>query len=170
MKTAYIALGSNLGYGGYAPAETLRRAMDSLAEVGAVLARSSLYETAPVGYKDQPPFVNAVVAVATALAAEELLAGLMQLERRYDRDRSAGIANGPRTLDLDLLMLDQVVLHTAALTLPHPRMAQRRFVLQPLAEIAPDLRHPLFDTPMRLLLEALPRDGENRADAVRRLP
>lgn len=131
---AFVALGSNLD----APREQVARGM---LEIGALpetrlVKRSSLYRTAPVGFLEQPDFINAVVMVETALAPHALLDGLLAIERRHGRVRE--FTNAPRTLDLDVLLYGDLVLHEHGLTLPHPRMHERAFVLQPLAEIAPD--------------------------------
>ena len=135
MIRAYVALGSNLGN----PAQTIEDAIDAMAAMrGSLLkAMSSLYRTAPVGLKHQPDFINAVVAVDTRLAPRELLDELFALEARFGRVRT--IRNAPRTLDLDLLLHGATVMDDPELTLPHPRMHERAFVLAPLAEIAPDL-------------------------------
>jgi 2-amino-4-hydroxy-6-hydroxymethyldihydropteridine diphosphokinase len=130
---AFVALGSNLD----APREQVARGMleiGSLPETRLV-KRSSLYRTAPVGFLEQPDFINAVVMVETALAPHALLDGLLAIERRHGRVRE--FTNAPRTLDLDVLLYGDLVLHEHGLTLPHPRMHERAFVLQPLAEIAP---------------------------------
>jgi 2-amino-4-hydroxy-6-hydroxymethyldihydropteridine diphosphokinase len=165
MAVAYIALGSNLGD----RVQTLSLAIDCLDRLGTVTARSSFYETEPVGFRDQPPFLNAVVAVRTDLEPLDLLRGMLAIEREFGRDRSNSALNGPRTLDLDLLVMGNCVLAGAELTLPHPALAQRRFVLTPLAEIAPLLRHPVMKQTMAELLDLLPDVGENRVSAVRRL-
>jgi len=102
-----------------------------------VVQRSSLYRTAPLGYEDQPDFMNAVVELKTALAPEKLLDYLLAIENLHGRERP--FPNAPRPLDLDLLLYDDVRMQTETLTLPHPRMHTRGFVLLPLAEIAPDL-------------------------------
>lgn len=114
------------------------RALDELDQVPGtrVVARSSLYRTAPVGYADQPAFVNAVAQVDTALQPKALLRALLDLEQLHGRRRS--VPNAPRTLDLDLLLYGDSVIADAELTLPHPRMHERAFVLAPLAEIAAD--------------------------------
>jgi 2-amino-4-hydroxy-6-hydroxymethyldihydropteridine diphosphokinase len=135
MARAFIALGANLNR----PERQVAQAID---EIGAaaglrVVARSSLYRTAPVGYLDQPDFVNAVIAVETDLTPRALLDALLAIERAHGRERQ--FPNAPRTLDLDILLYDGVQLHEPGLTIPHPRMHERAFVLQPLAEIAPDL-------------------------------
>jgi 2-amino-4-hydroxy-6-hydroxymethyldihydropteridine diphosphokinase len=132
---AYIALGSNLED----PVGQVHAGFSALAGLphSRLLARSSLYRTAPVGYRDQPDFINAVALVRTALEPRALLDALLAVERTRGRVRE--FANAPRTLDLDLLLYDDLALRTPGLVLPHPRMHERAFVLAPLAEIAPDL-------------------------------
>jgi 2-amino-4-hydroxy-6-hydroxymethyldihydropteridine diphosphokinase len=138
MIRCYVALGSNLGN----PVQTVEEAIDAMAALrGSLLkAISSLYRTAPIGLKHQPDFINAVVAIDTRLGPRELLDELFALEARFGRVREPGsIRNAPRTLDLDLLLHGETVQNDPELTLPHPRMHERAFVLAPLAEIAPDL-------------------------------
>ncbi len=166
MPLAYIALGSNLGE----RAQALSLAIAHLASLGWVVARSSLYETEPVGYHEQPAFLNAVVALETDLEPLPLLRGLLSIEAEMGRDRSQGTPKGPRTLDLDLLLLGDRVVEDEDLTLPHPALAQRRFVLAPLAEIAPELRHPVRGETIAELLAQLPDEGENRTVGVNKLP
>ncbi|GAB4127742.1 MAG: 2-amino-4-hydroxy-6-hydroxymethyldihydropteridine diphosphokinase [Sideroxydans sp.] len=132
--TAFIGLGSNLAQP-VAQVERALAALDTLPDIRLV-ARSSLYRSAPLGYADQPDFINAVAQVESGLSARALLDALLQLERRFGRTRE--FRNAPRTLDLDLLLYDDLVHHEPGLTVPHPEMHRRAFVLQPLLEIAPD--------------------------------
>lgn len=166
---AYIALGSNLasGYGG--PEENLRQAVSRLELLGRITAASSIYETAPVGDPDQPWFLNAALMMATKLAPAELLTRMLAIEREFGRKRDTARPNGPRTLDLDLLLVDGLTLSDPELILPHPAIALRRFVLAPLAEIAPDLRHPTLKMSIADLLRNLPDEGENCRSDVRML-
>lgn len=139
MTTAFIALGANLDD----PAAQVRAGFEAIARLPetTLTQQSSLYRSAPVGeVTDQPDFINAVCAVKTALAPEALLQALHNIESRAGRARGADVApGGPRTLDLDLLLYGDLVLQTPPLTLPHPRLHERAFVLYPLAEIAPGL-------------------------------
>ena len=134
MTVAYVGLGSNLGD----REGTLRTALVRLAELGEVRA-SSFHETDPVGVIDQPKFVNAVAEVSTQLAPRDLLESLLAIERELGRDRSREQRWGPRTLDLDLLLYGGEMIDEPGLTVPHPRLAERRFVLEPLHELVPHL-------------------------------
>jgi 2-amino-4-hydroxy-6-hydroxymethyldihydropteridine diphosphokinase len=138
MSLAYIGIGANLGD---AQAQ-VRAAFDEIATLDGVrlVRRSSLYRTAPVGFLDQPDFINAVAAVETELPPHDLLAKLRGIEQRHGRVRD--FRNAPRTLDLDVLLYSDLRLEDDALTLPHPRMHERAFVLAPLTEIAPDASIP----------------------------
>lgn len=138
MNTAYVALGANLGD----PKATVLAAFAALANLpeSRVARCSSLYRTAPVGILSQPDFVNAVALLETTLAPEALLDALLDIEARFGRIRRE--RNGPRTLDLDLLLYDDIELDLPRLTLPHPRLHLRAFVLLPLAEVAPELAIP----------------------------
>ena len=133
--TAYIGLGANLND----PAAQIEHAFDELARLSGtrLVARSSLYASAPVGNVDQPDFINAVAQLETTLAPRSLLTNLLEIEQRHGRARS--FRNAPRTLDLDLLLYGAAHFHEDHLTLPHPRMTERAFVLLPLTEIAPEL-------------------------------
>ena len=138
LQTAHVGLGSNLAD----PARQVRQGIEELGRLPRtrLTARSSLYRTAPVGKLDQPDFVNAVAVLETELSARELLQGLLAVEARHGRVRTE--PNGPRTLDLDLLLLGGQVIHEPGLDLPHPRMHERAFVLLPLAEVSPDASIP----------------------------
>jgi 2-amino-4-hydroxy-6-hydroxymethyldihydropteridine diphosphokinase len=149
MATAYVALGANLGD----RAEMLRWAVERLDALGEVEAVSPIYETDPVDVIDQPAFLNAVAQVKTDLRPGAVLAGLLAIE--LDAGRQRVIPHGPRTLDLDLLLHDDTIVDTQDLTIPHPRMHQRAFVLVPLADLAPDLIVPGFGRTVSDLLTGL---------------
>jgi 2-amino-4-hydroxy-6-hydroxymethyldihydropteridine diphosphokinase len=151
-----IGVGSNLAYQPAAtPCETADAAIAALPEIGVqLIARSSWYASEPVPVSDQPWFVNAVAIVATRFAPEVLLDRLLRLETKFGRVR--GERNAARTLDLDLLDCDSRRCDTTTLILPHPRLHQRRFVLEPLREIAPEWRHPRLGLSPGQLLDHLP--------------
>ena len=137
---------------------TLRTAVQRLETLGRITGVSSLYETEPVGYLEQPAFLNAVVALDTEMAPVDLLRALLGIERDLGRTRS--FPDAPRTLDLDLLMVGDATLQTAELTLPHPRLHQRPFVLVPLAELVPEMMHPVSgQTTQQQLSSLLDRGG-----------
>lgn len=149
MAAAYVALGSNQGD----RLRLLREAVGRLSDYGTIEAVSAVYETAPVGVTEQAAFLNAALRLRTELGPEALLAAMHAIEADLGRVRTT--VNGPRTLDLDLLFYDQLVLDTADLVLPHPRLHERAFVLVPLADIAPDLEHPNTGLSARDLVSAL---------------
>ena len=138
MTVAFVGIGSNLED----PRAHVLRALDELAELPGtrVTARSSLYRTAPIGHAAQPDFINAVAAVDTQLSPDALLRELQAIESRHRRKRS--FPNAPRTLDLDLLLYGDARIDEPGLSVPHPRMHERAFVLQPLLEIAPQIEIP----------------------------
>ena len=140
MQRAYVGLGSNLGD----REQTLRAAIGALAASPSVevVAVSSLIDTEPVGYTAQPRFLNGVAALETELSARELLELLLEVERRFGRQRDGVPPQGPRTLDLDLLVYGTAEIEEPGLRVPHPRLHERGFVLEPLAEVAPGLEVP----------------------------
>jgi 2-amino-4-hydroxy-6-hydroxymethyldihydropteridine diphosphokinase len=152
-KTVYLSLGSNVGD----RAANLEAAIQELARLGAITARSSVYETEPVEVERQPWFLNVALAMETELMPKQFLSRALAIEQKLGRRRIQ--AKGPRTIDIDVLLFGGSVIDTAALTVPHPAMHQRRFVLEPLAEIAPEARHPVFKKTVREMLAALPAGG-----------
>ncbi len=141
---AAIALGSNLASVFGDRGANLREALRRLSTLGEIKAVSGFYDTEPVDYLDQPRFLNAAVVLETSLEPEDLMQGLLDIERGMGRERSDVPAKGPRVIDLDLLLYDNKILSTADLTLPHPAMHERLFVLEPLNEIAPAMTHPVL--------------------------
>jgi len=155
-----IGIGGNLESARFGPPrETLSAALAALKEGRVkVLTRSGWYLTEPVPRSDQPWFVNAVVSLATGLGAKDLLTALQAVERRFGRVR--GELNAPRVLDLDILDYQGEVMNATSLVLPHPRLHERRFVLAPIAEIAPDWRHPILRLTAAQLLTQLSSDQQ----------
>ena len=149
MKTAYLSLGSNLDD----RQANLRRALELLASPEIHIQRtSSLYETEPQDLQRQPWFLNLVVEIQTTLFPLQLLGRIQRIEKELGRQRM--IDKGPRTLDIDIVLFGNSVIETPRLHVPHPRMQDRRFVLEPLAELAPELRHPLTRRTIREMLAA----------------
>ena len=147
MKTVYLALGANIGE----RARNLERALDALEAEGVhIVRRSSLYETEPRDVRDQPWFLNLVVEAETILLPRQLLSTIRRIEKNLGRKRV--IAKGPRTIDIDILLFGRFVVDTPELQIPHPRLHERRFVLEPLAELAPELRHPVTRRTAREML------------------
>lgn len=147
---AYLSLGSNVGD----RAAHLRAALTWLETEGRVVSVSSFYETEPVEFTDQAWFLNCAVTLETTDTPEHLMTAILDVEKKMGRQRTQ--PKGPRTIDIDVLLFGETILDTPRLTVPHPAMHQRRFVLQPLAEIAPALQHPMLKKTIRELLDALP--------------
>jgi 2-amino-4-hydroxy-6-hydroxymethyldihydropteridine diphosphokinase len=151
MALAYLSLGSNVGDREAALREAIRR----LETAGRVALVSSIYETEPVELTDQPWFLNCAVAVETDKTPEQLLTEILSIEEEMGRRRLQ--EKGPRNIDVDILLYDSAVVESPSLTIPHPAMHQRRFVLEPLAEIGPEARNPVVGRSVREMLEALPQ-------------
>ncbi len=149
-KTVYLSLGSNLGD----RAANLRSAIAALDALGKVTAVSALYETEPVEFRAQPWFLNCAVAMETELMPKQFLARVQAIEQQLGRRRVQ--PKGPRTIDVDILLFGNSVVDTPALVIPHPAMHERRFVLEPLVEIAPEARHPVLKRTVREMRDALP--------------
>jgi 2-amino-4-hydroxy-6-hydroxymethyldihydropteridine diphosphokinase len=151
VTTAFVGIGSNLGE----PARQIAAALEQLAAEDGIelVAASTLRETEPVGYLDQPNFLNGAAQLETALSPRELLERLLAIESRLGRVRGDGPRFGPRTIDLDLLLYGDETIDEPGLTVPHPRLAERRFALEPLAELAPGLEVPGLGKVQGLLAE-----------------
>lgn len=153
MAKAYLGLGSNLGD----RQAHLRAALERLKrEAGPLVALSAVYETEPVSYKDQPWFLNLACCIQTTLSPSELLDLAKRIEKELGRARQREIRFGPRPIDIDILFYDDLILDSPPLTIPHPRLHERGFVLIPLNEIAPQLRHPRLGLTIAQLRESWP--------------
>ena len=159
MKTVYLGIGSNVGD----REANLREALERLEAAGIRVARrSSIYETEPRDLRDQPWFLNAVVEVETDLFPLQLFAHIQNVEREMGRRRLT--PKGPRNIDIDILFYGRSVIDTADLQVPHPRIAQRRFVLEPLSEIASEFRHPVSGKTAREMLAAIEPQAVRRSN------
>jgi 2-amino-4-hydroxy-6-hydroxymethyldihydropteridine diphosphokinase len=147
---AYLSLGSNIGD----RAAQLQDALTRLSAAGRVVAVSSFYETEPVEFTQQSWFLNCAVALETAKTPQQLMAAILVIEVQMGRRRAQN--KGPRSIDIDILLFGDTIVDSTELTIPHPAMHQRRFVLEPLAEIAPEVQHPVLKKTIRELRDALP--------------
>jgi 2-amino-4-hydroxy-6-hydroxymethyldihydropteridine diphosphokinase len=146
----YLSLGSNVGD----REAQLREATERLSTLGRVIAVSSFYETEPVEFTEQPWFLNCAVALETSSTPEQLMTSILRIEGEMGRRRVQ--KKGPRSIDIDILLFADAIVKSSELTIPHPAMHQRRFVLEPLAEIAPRVQNPVFQKTVRELLDRLP--------------
>jgi 2-amino-4-hydroxy-6-hydroxymethyldihydropteridine diphosphokinase len=146
----YLSLGSNVGD----REAQLQDALAKLAAVGSVVATSSFYETEPIEFTQQPWFLNCALALETSQTPQQLMAAILRIEEEMGRRRVQ--EKGPRSIDIDILLFDDTIVDSKELTIPHPAMRQRRFVLEPLAEIAPELLHPVLKKTIGELLDSLP--------------
>ena len=149
-KIVYLSLGSNIGD----RAANLNSAIERLGVLGTIEKISSFYETEPVEFTAQPWFLNIAVKLDTEKMPKQLLAGILDVEQQMGRRRTQ--KKGPRAIDIDILLFGNSIIDTKGLTVPHPAMHERRFVLEPLAEIAPEVRHPVFKRTLSELRDALP--------------
>jgi 2-amino-4-hydroxy-6-hydroxymethyldihydropteridine diphosphokinase len=172
---AAVALGSNLESRFGDRRANLREAVRRLGELGVVRSVSSFYDTEPVGFVAQPRFLNGALLLETELEPQELMRGLLAVERAMGREREGIALKGPRVIDLDLLLYiesgsyqngDGVVMSTDELTLPHPEMQRRRFVLEPLAEVAPEMIHPVLGLTVREMLEGVSANRGSRDEGL----
>ena len=149
-KLVYLSLGSNVGDRD----AQLRDALDRLSVIGHVVAVSSVYETEPVEFTEQPWFLNCAVAIETDKTPQQLMTAILSIEEEMGRRRVQ--KKGPRSIDIDILLFGDTIMESTELTIPHPALHQRRFVLEPLAEIAPEVSHPVLKKTIRELRDAIP--------------
>jgi 2-amino-4-hydroxy-6-hydroxymethyldihydropteridine diphosphokinase len=159
LKNIFLSLGSNIGK----REMQLDEAVDRLQAAGVqVLRKSSVYETEPQDLRDQPWFLNLVLEVETRLSPIQLLGAIQEIEKAIGRNRD--VSKGPRTIDIDILLYGQAIVETGDIQIPHPRLDQRRFVLEPMKELVPDLRHPRSGRTMSELLRGVQDQGVKRRE------
>ena len=149
-RPVYLSLGSNVGD----REAQLRAAQARLTAVGRVVVASSFYETEPVEFTEQPWFLNFVLALETSNTPQQLMTAILRIEEEMGRRRTQ--KKGPRSIDIDILLFDDIIMDSTNLTIPHPALQQRRFVLEPMAEIAPEVVHPSLKKTIRELRDTLP--------------